>query len=252
MQQSQKTKGNMNLAGGSKGGSTPGGGKGFTKLLVGIVCAAAVGGFLWMKSPSSTVTTTGTQIIKIQTQPRSQIVEIHGQNEKYDLGATLAAYKSAKQGSMELQAFEEAQQYLQKNKGVIDQAIQETQGQIVVIGDTSLSMGSDLAKVGTVNAYLASLTAARPVTAIWVDDEVEGVEQLKPGYIGNPIGGGGTSFVPGFEYIEKNGIKPGLVIYITDGYCNSFPSNKPNYPVLWMIVGQESRFHAPWGVVAKP
>ena len=46
-------------------------------------------------------------------------------------------------------------------------------------------------------------------------------------------GGGGTSFNPPFEYIEKNKIETSGLIYFTDGLgiCNH---PEPDYPVLWI------------------
>lgn len=45
-------------------------------------------------------------------------------------------------------------------------------------------------------------------------------------------GSGGTSFKPPFEYLEKNGIEPACLIYLTD-LEGDFPAPPP-YPVLWV------------------
>jgi predicted metal-dependent peptidase len=47
------------------------------------------------------------------------------------------------------------------------------------------------------------------------------------------IGCGGTSFVPAFKWVEENDVEPSCLIYYTDG-MGRFPSNEPNYPVLWI------------------
>lgn len=60
-------------------------------------------------------------------------------------------------------------------------------------------------------------------------------------------GGGGTSFKPVFEWIEKEGIQPSFLVYLTDMY-GSFPNEPPPYPVLWASVGGED---APFGEVVK-
>jgi predicted metal-dependent peptidase len=46
-------------------------------------------------------------------------------------------------------------------------------------------------------------------------------------------GGGGTSFIPPFEWVEKNGITPACLIYLTDMKCHQFPP-EPDFPTLWI------------------
>lgn len=227
-----------------KGG--PGGGKGPTKLLVGLLCAAALGGFLWMKSPTPAPTP---QAPAVQASQPKAINEVPGTVQKFDLGQELAKAQAATKGSDEAANFEEAKTFMAKNQAVIDQALKETTGEIIVIADTSGSMNSDLSKVALVDAYLAGISATRPVTALWVDDGVRGFEQLTPGNAGHWVGGGGTSLQPGFDFLAKKGVRPGLVIYLTDGHCTDFPAN-PGYPVVWMLVRSSSFFKAPWGVTA--
>ena len=62
-------------------------------------------------------------------------------------------------------------------------------------------------------------------------------------------GGGGTDFRPGFEYMEKHGIETDLIIYFTDGYCNSFPDNEPDAIVIWAIYNGVKDFKPPFGDV---
>lgn len=45
-------------------------------------------------------------------------------------------------------------------------------------------------------------------------------------------GGGGTDFRPPFKYLEKEGIIPEVLIFLTDGW-GPFPKNDPGYPVIW-------------------
>lgn len=56
-------------------------------------------------------------------------------------------------------------------------------------------------------------------------------------------GGGGTSFVPVFEWIAKEGIHPDLLVYFTDAE-GEFPKQEPPFPVLWLVKG---RSQVPWG-----
>jgi len=56
-------------------------------------------------------------------------------------------------------------------------------------------------------------------------------------------GGGGTSFKPVFEYVEKAGLQPDLLVYFTDA-DGKFPDNMPYYPVIWLVKGKKT---VPWG-----
>ncbi len=64
-----------------------------------------------------------------------------------------------------------------------------------------------------------------------------------------PVGGGGTSFIPVFEWIAANWQNQcaGLV-YLTDGY-GEFPDFAPPYPVLWVLLRKkhECEVEVPFG-----
>lgn len=50
-------------------------------------------------------------------------------------------------------------------------------------------------------------------------------------------GGGGTDFVPVFDWVNERDRAPDLLIYFTDAE-GGFPSVMPNYPVLWLVKGK--------------
>jgi predicted metal-dependent peptidase len=56
-------------------------------------------------------------------------------------------------------------------------------------------------------------------------------------------GGGGTSFKPVFEWIERQGICPESLVYFTDAE-GEFPDTAPSYPVIWLVKGKQP---VPWG-----
>ena len=56
-------------------------------------------------------------------------------------------------------------------------------------------------------------------------------------------GGGGTSFKPPFEWIEREQQRPDLVIYFTDAE-GEFPAREPHCPVIWLVKGKSV---VPWG-----
>jgi predicted metal-dependent peptidase len=56
-------------------------------------------------------------------------------------------------------------------------------------------------------------------------------------------GGGGTRFVPVFEWIERERLRTDVLVYFTDGE-GEFPASAPDYPVVWVVKG---RAPVPWG-----
>lgn len=60
-------------------------------------------------------------------------------------------------------------------------------------------------------------------------------------------GGGGTSFVPVFQYCEDHDLRPETLIYLTDLYGRA-PVEAPPYPVVWCVTTDEK---APWGEVVR-
>ncbi len=56
-------------------------------------------------------------------------------------------------------------------------------------------------------------------------------------------GGGGTSFVPVFDWADRQDTPPNLLVYFTDAE-GEFPAREPSYPVLWLVKG---RLPVPWG-----
>lgn len=58
-------------------------------------------------------------------------------------------------------------------------------------------------------------------------------------------GGGGTSFVPPFQYIAKENIRPEVLVFLTDMY-GDFPTEVPPYPVMWVYTAEKTG--APFGM----
>ncbi|HHJ14999.1 MAG TPA: hypothetical protein ENJ79_11625 [Gammaproteobacteria bacterium] len=50
-------------------------------------------------------------------------------------------------------------------------------------------------------------------------------------------GRGGTRFTPVFEWLERVGERPDLLVYFTDAQ-GEFPQQEPNFPVLWLVKGR--------------
>jgi predicted metal-dependent peptidase len=115
--------------------------------------------------------------------------------------------------------------------------------------DTSGSIGADeLAQfVSEVDALKGQVRARVTVHACderldprgpWEFQHWESIEL--PRELG---GGGGTRFVPVFDWIAAAARRPDLLLYFTDAE-GEFPPHAPSYPVIWLVKGRGS---VPWG-----
>ena len=92
---------------------------------------------------------------------------------------------------------------------------------------------------------IASLYGSENLTLYFADCELIG--PLPVSEISTPRGGGGTSFVPFFEEVEKRRIK--TAVYLTD-LDGSFPEKPPNCDVVW-VLPPGVREKAPFGRFVK-
>jgi len=87
----------------------------------------------------------------------------------------------------------------------------------------------------------------------YADAALHGPFDLDEESLTNPVGGGGTSFVPFFEHMQEEMDAGGntVLIYLTDG-DGTFPKQPPTLPVLWVVTpgGVDSR-RFPFGTVAR-
>jgi predicted metal-dependent peptidase len=95
------------------------------------------------------------------------------------------------------------------------------------LGEVNAIKGQLRARI-TVHACDAELSAEGPWTfEAWEDIELP--DELH--------GGGGTSFVPAFEWANRLDHQPDLFVYFTDAE-GEFPQAEPPYPVLWLVKGK--------------
>jgi predicted metal-dependent peptidase len=128
-------------------------------------------------------------------------------------------------------------------------SLRSHQVELVVIVDTSGSVTNDevAAFLAEVDALKAQIRARITLHACdsrlapngpWI---CEAWEKLAlPSAL---PGGGGTNFVPAFEWIAMQDRAPDLLLYFTDAE-GVFPDCAPAYPVIWLIKG---RGKVPWG-----
>jgi predicted metal-dependent peptidase len=118
-------------------------------------------------------------------------------------------------------------------------------GKFVIACDTSGSVGNSELRgmVSEIYNCLETILEDNPnieLPIIYCDAQVHSVDILTDTNDKTiPRGGGGTSFLPVFEYIknDKTGIFDGIkgLIYITDGYCGMEPIPEQDFKVLWDI-----------------
>lgn len=118
---------------------------------------------------------------------------------------------------------------------------------IVFVLDTSGSMwtGPELAECESVLED-AMMMYNTTVTVIHADRSVKHVEEFSQADLPlslKPRGGGRTDFRPAFDYVGDHDLNPKCLVYFTD--CEGrFPDSEPDYPVLWIKMGQDT---PPWG-----
>ena len=129
-------------------------------------------------------------------------------------------------------------------------------GTVVIAVDTSGSIGPELPHFfGHVNSILSTCrpekvyimpcdAAVHGVIEITVDDLPITMEMVSKK--GMAKGGGGTSFKPPFRKVEKLGIEPEVLIYLTDMY-GDFPASAPHYATIWLSTTKDMK--APFGDV---
>ncbi len=128
-------------------------------------------------------------------------------------------------------------------------SLRSQQIDLVVALDTSGSIGPEefSAFVAELNALKGQLRARVTLLACDARLSEEGPWVFEPWeefkLPDELSGGGGTSFTPVFEWVERSGLRPEALVYFTDG-DGPFPDQPPAYPVLWLIKGKEK---VPWG-----
>ncbi len=128
-------------------------------------------------------------------------------------------------------------------------SLRSSQVELVIVLDTSGSIGDTEMRefLAEVDALKGQLRAR--VTLLGCDDKLSegGPWRYEPWEnLTLPetlLGGGGTSFIPPFEWLEKQDRQPDLLLYFTDA-DGEFPRYVPPFPVIWLVKGKSS---VPWG-----
>ena len=122
-------------------------------------------------------------------------------------------------------------------------SLRSTEVNIVVVIDTSGSISSSemsefLSEINSIKGQLSARIAVLACDAKIADscpwvyepwEEIKLPEKL--------LGGGGTSFVPPFQWLAERDIQPDLLVYFTDAE-GEFPEQEPATDVLWLVKGK--------------
>jgi len=117
---------------------------------------------------------------------------------------------------------------------------------LVIAVDTSGSIGEkELRQFASEISAISDECRPSRIYVQYIDAMVHKVDEFEPGDVVRikPIGGGGTSFIPAFEWVEKHQVEPACLIYLTDMY-GDFPKQPPEYPVMWVATSDRD---APFG-----
>ena len=111
-------------------------------------------------------------------------------------------------------------------------------GEVVIGIDTSGSVADIIEEFGGHVQAICAASKPRCVHVVYCDARVNHVDTF---HAGEPIeikphGGGGTAFEPVFDWVQKQGVTPACLLYLTDMY-GSFPDD-PGYPTLWCATSE--------------
>lgn len=197
---------------------------------------------------------------------RRKVVEAAVQYEKQrgalpgDIAKIVDVFRSAKLNWKELLAqfvtscFGGSRRWLPPNRRYISrnlylQSRRESKLQAVLAIDTSGSTNNYLPQFASELTNLLNSFGQYELLVICCDAKIQSVQTFTNDtpFDGKTIkfkGGGGTSFIPVFDYLEKNHLDIQLLIYFTDGF-GDIPA-KPIYPVMWVITHNRKNV-IPWG-----
>lgn len=124
---------------------------------------------------------------------------------------------------------------------------------VVVAADTSGSIGrAELDMFFSEVAGILEDVKPKRLYLVWCDAAINRVDEchdpmdLTTIRSKGAVGGGGTSFIPVFDWIAQEGLTPDALVYLTDG-LGSFPRKSPEYPVIWGNILPTSQY--PFGDV---
>jgi len=137
-------------------------------------------------------------------------------------------------------------------RGIALPSIYGEELKIVVAIDTSASIDDALLNIFLVELYeIMQVFTHYVIELIECDTSIQNIQRLTPQEPLDPTlkGGGGTSFIPVFDYVENLNEDFKFLIYFTDGK-GSFPIYEPLIDTLW-VMPQVSDVKIPFGELLR-
>jgi len=125
-------------------------------------------------------------------------------------------------------------------------------GELVLAVDTSGSLSSE--ELAYFNAHINRIMETclpEKVTVIYCDYDIGGTQEYTPDdlpIVLKPVGGGGTSFKPVFEWLLTYEGEVECLIYFTDGWGDQDELEEPAVDTVWLTTEREK---FPFGEVIK-
>ena len=125
-------------------------------------------------------------------------------------------------------------------------------GELVLAVDTSGSLSSE--ELAYFNAHINRILETclpEKVTVIYCDYDIGGTQEYTPDdlpIVLKPVGGGGTSFKPVFEWLLTYEGEVECLIYFTDGWGDQDELEEPAVDTVWLTTEREK---FPFGEVIK-
>ena len=117
-------------------------------------------------------------------------------------------------------------------------------GEVVVAVDTSGSLNSkDLSHFTAHINRIMETCLPEKVTVIYCDYDIGGIREYTPDELPitlEPVGGGGTSFKPVFDWLDSYAGEVECLVYFTDGWGDQNDLDKPAIDTVWVTTDKDT------------
>jgi len=117
-------------------------------------------------------------------------------------------------------------------------------GEVVVAVDTSGSLNSkDLSHFTAHINRIMETCLPEKVTVIYCDYDIGGIQEYTPDELPitlEPVGGGGTSFKPVFDWLDSYAGEVECLVYFTDGWGDQNDLDEPAIDTVWVTTDKDT------------
>ena len=117
-------------------------------------------------------------------------------------------------------------------------------GEVVVAVDTSGSLNSkDLSHFTAHINRIMETCLPEKVTVIYCDYDIGGIQEYTPDELPitlEPVGGGGTSFRPVFDWLDSYAGEVECLVYFTDGWGDQNDLDEPAIDTVWVTTDKDT------------